>query len=164
MMGWASAPYDPLGADRHPRRAAWMALAGPVSNLLLLVLAAVGIRLGMAAGYFQPPESLVFTRIVTAGGEGTWPALAVFLSVLFTLNLLLFLFNLLPVPPLDGSSVITLLMPEDAARAYNEFMRQPMFGLLGILVAWKLIGEAFWPILVFVVGLLYPGVTYVSTG
>ena len=32
MMGWASAPYDPVWADRHPRRAGWMALAGPASR------------------------------------------------------------------------------------------------------------------------------------
>ena len=38
-MGFASAPYDPAWARRHPRRAAWMALAGPAANLLLVALA-----------------------------------------------------------------------------------------------------------------------------
>src|SRR6266540_7395228 len=36
MMGWASTPYDPLWAERYPRRSAWMSLAGPVSNLMLV--------------------------------------------------------------------------------------------------------------------------------
>src|SRR4029079_6609186 len=37
MMGWAGAPYDPLWAHRHPRRAALMALAGPLANLSLVL-------------------------------------------------------------------------------------------------------------------------------
>ncbi len=48
MIGWASAPYDPLWERRHPRRAAWMALAGPAANFSLMLLAAVGIRIGAA--------------------------------------------------------------------------------------------------------------------
>jgi hypothetical protein len=38
-MGWASAPYDAAWADRHPRRAAWMALAGPAGNMAVALLA-----------------------------------------------------------------------------------------------------------------------------
>ena len=55
MIGWASAPYDPSWAARHPRRAAWMALAGPAANLLLLLTAGAIIRAGMMMGYFEPP-------------------------------------------------------------------------------------------------------------
>lgn len=39
MIGWANTPYDPTWAYAHPRRAAWMSLAGPASNLLLLLMA-----------------------------------------------------------------------------------------------------------------------------
>src|SRR5574337_1031158 len=52
MIGWASAPYDPLWQRRHPRRAAWMALAGPAANFALMLAAAAGIRVGMALGHF----------------------------------------------------------------------------------------------------------------
>ena len=45
MIGWASAPYDPAWRDRHPLRAAWMALAGPVANLTLVLIAALAVRL-----------------------------------------------------------------------------------------------------------------------
>ena len=47
-LGFASAPYDPVWADRYPRRAGWMALAGPAANLLLFLLAAAGLRWGLA--------------------------------------------------------------------------------------------------------------------
>lgn len=160
MMGWASAPYDPWWADRHPRRAAWMALAGPVSNLVLFLASAFVIRLGTALGYFTYPESITFTEITAATAGGPLDSVATLVSVLFTLNLLLFVFNLLPLPPLDGSGVLPLVMPTATAQRYQEFMRQPTWSLLGIFVAWKIVGEIFFPVLVAAVNLLYPGVTY----
>ena len=45
-FGFASAPYDPNWARRHPRRAAWMALAGPGANLALIIIAAILINIG----------------------------------------------------------------------------------------------------------------------
>ena len=108
MVGWASAPYDPLWAERHPRRAAWMALAGPAANLTLLLFAAVMIRVGVWLEYFDAPQVARFTQVVTAAEPGALRALAVVLSITFVLNLILFLFNLIPLPPLDGHGAITL--------------------------------------------------------
>jgi hypothetical protein len=49
MFGWpfgfASTPYDPIWARRYPRRAAWMSLAGPAANLLLVATAGLGLTL-----------------------------------------------------------------------------------------------------------------------
>src|SRR5205085_8307741 len=56
-IGFASAPFDPAWAMRHPRRAAWMALAGPVGNFILVLVAAILLRAGLAAGLFQPPDA-----------------------------------------------------------------------------------------------------------
>ncbi len=162
MMGWASAPYDPWWADRHPRRAAWMALAGPVSNLILTVLAALAIRIGMALGYLEAPARVTFTQVTAASTSGL-EAVATLLSILFTLNLLLFVFNLLPLPPLDGSGVLPLVMKESAAQRYQEFMRQPTWSLIGLIVAWNVFGKIFWPVLLVAVNLLYPGMSYVSS-
>src|SRR5437016_2887234 len=64
MMGWASAPYDPTWAQRHPRRAAWMSVAGPGANLALTILAGLLIHLGILIGVFTHPESANFTHIV----------------------------------------------------------------------------------------------------
>ncbi len=53
IIGWASAPYDPLWERRHPRRAAWMALAGPATNYSLMLIAAIGLRLGWSMGWLH---------------------------------------------------------------------------------------------------------------
>ena len=115
MMGWASAPYDPSWAHRYPRRAAVMALAGPAGNLILVLIAGLLIRLGMAGGVFHAPETIQFTEM-TAASVPWADSLVVPLSVLFSLNLILFLFNLLPLPPLDGSAVLPMFMSDDIAR------------------------------------------------
>ena len=154
MFGWASAPYDPTWAGRHPRRAGAMALAGPLANLLLVVLAGVGIRVGMATGAFVPPERLAYAALVEAPAGGVWSGVAALLSVFFSLNVILFLFNLLPLPPMDGSGVIQLVMPEEVSRRWQMLIRQPMIGIMGILVAWKLFGYVLAPLFVLALSLL----------
>src|SRR5450755_1167436 len=93
MMGWASAPYDPLWSLRYPRRAAWMSLAGPGANYSLAILAAILIHVGMWTGFFVPPQSANFMHVVEATTTGLVSAAATFLSLLFSLNLLLGTFN-----------------------------------------------------------------------
>lgn len=160
MIGWASAPYDPHWALRWPRRSAIMSLAGPAANLLLVVVAATLIYLGRAAEVFRPPATLSFTRVVGVY-EPAWEGPAMVLSILFTLNLLLFLFNLIPVPPLDGSGALGLVLPESTARAYQQMLwGQPMLSLLGIVIAWNVFDHVFPPVFWLAVGLLYPGVQY----
>ncbi len=156
MMGWASAPYDPVWAARHPRRAGWMALAGPVSNLLLVVLSGVLIRVFMAAGVLQMPSQVSFTSIVASVGPGVGEGLATFLSILFTLNLLLFIFNLIPVPPLDGSAVLQLVLKRETALRWQEFMQRPMMGLVGIIIAWRAIPYILGPAFSWSLRALYP--------
>jgi hypothetical protein len=56
MMGWASAPYDPFWAQRHPHRAAWMSLAGPGANFTLTILAALSIHAGLWMGVSWPQD------------------------------------------------------------------------------------------------------------
>ena len=160
MMGWASAPYDPTWAHHHPRRAALMALAGPLANLGLVVVAALGIRAGMAAGAYFPPDHISFSAVTEAAGPGLASSLVAPLSILFSLNLILFVFNLLPLPPLDGSAVVAMLMSDDLARRYQAFLRQPMLSMLGILVAWRVFNPVFAPVHLLALKLLYPGVGY----
>ncbi len=50
MIGWASAPYNPSWQQRYPKRAAWMALAGPAANFALVILAAIAIHVGTSCG------------------------------------------------------------------------------------------------------------------
>ena len=160
MMGWASAPYDPYWADRHPRRAAWMALAGPAANLTVVIACGVAIRLGIAGGTLQAPASATLVVVTEAVQPGAWEGIATLLSILFSLNLLLFTFNLLPLPPLDGSGALPLLLKEEWVRGYQQFMRQPGFGLVGLIVAWTLFGQVFRPLQLLGLNLLYPGSGY----
>ena len=156
MLGWASAPYDPRWQQRYPKRAGWMALAGPGANFILVVLAIAAVRAGILMGAFSIPESVTFAHMVSATRPGFPEGLAQFLSILFSLNLMLGAFNLLPLPPLDGATAIGLLFSERAALRIAEFSRHPMFSLLGILVAWQVFGKLAGPIFRFGAALLYP--------
>jgi Zn-dependent protease len=160
-MGYASAPYNPDWAMKYPRRAAIMALGGPAANLLLVLIAAAALRGGHAAGVFFAPPSVHFGMIADSNAGPTWEAIAKFLSIVFSLNLILFAFNLLPFPPLDGSAAITLLMSPNTTARYQRFMwTTPMIGWVGILLAWKLFGFVFDPVFTAAVNLLYPGANY----
>jgi Zn-dependent protease len=159
MIGWASAPYDPAWQQRYPRRSGWMALAGPAANFTLMILAAIAIRVGLAAGVFQPPSFMSgYSDLVTsASGEPTFVTSA--LSILFVLNLLLGTFNLIPVPPLDGHAGIMVLMSESKAHSYLDWIhRSGSFALIGILIAWQLFDRIFEPVFVFAFHALYLGV------
>jgi Zn-dependent protease len=160
MIGWGSAPYDPTWQQRYPRRAAWMALAGPLANFVLVLIAAAAIWIGVSAGVFYAPESIKFTQVVASHETGVPHALATFFSILFTLNLLLGTFNLLPVPPLDGNTAIGLFLSERAALKFAELSHNQIFSLIGLLAAWKIFDVLFRPIFTFALNLLYPGSHY----
>ena len=145
VMGWASAPYNPQWSARYPKRAAWMAAAGPASNFVLAIMAGILIRSGISLGWLSP-GSPGFDSFVVAAEGGPMQVAAAMLSILFSLNLLLGVFNLFPIPPLDGHAVLPLFLPEKWAAAYSDWMRQPMLSLVGLVVAWRLIGTVFYPL------------------
>ena len=157
MIGWASIPYDPQWAYDNPRSSAKMSAAGPAANLLLALLAAVAIRLGMMWGYFFPPDSIDFAHVIGANGGGTLTTVAAFINVMFSLNLLLFIFNLLPLPPLDGSGVVPMFLREDHARKYLTLVRNPSFSFLGIVVAWNIFDYVYHPLHLAFINLLFLG-------
>jgi Zn-dependent protease len=146
MMGWASAPYDPLWERRHPRRSGWMALAGPAANFLLMLIAVGGLQLGAAEGWFHPDP-------ITGHRDFAATTLLIF----FSLNLLLGTFNLLPVSPLDGSTVILLFMSEKSAQRYLDWLRGSGMAMAGLLVGILVFRYIYGPIYACVSGLLLPG-------
>jgi len=159
MIGWASAPYDPYWEDRNRRKAALMALAGPAANLALILLAALCIRGGMLLGYFHAPEQITFNR-VTAAEPGFANSISILLSILFSLNIVLLVFNLIPLPPLDGSSIVTFFLSDYTARRYNAAIQQPSYRLIGLVVAWHIVGFILGPVHTTALNILYPGAGY----
>jgi Zn-dependent protease len=155
MIGWASAPYNFGWALTYPRRSAVMALGGPAANLLLLLLSAIIIRLGLNFGLFIPPDYVSFSHIIVSTSDGALATVASFLDVFFSLNLILFMFNLLPIPPLDGSGIAPLFLNTKTAQKYLLFIRKPAFAFLGLFVAWKLFGAIYEPIHLACVNLLF---------
>ena len=101
LIGWAKpVPVDARNL-RHPRRDfALVALAGPVSNLILATLAAIAFEiLAKTSGYVNIGGQILITAVL--------------------LNVLLALFNMFPIPPLDGGNVLMGLVPLRTARAIN---------------------------------------------
>jgi Zn-dependent protease len=160
-IGFASAPYDPAWALRYPKRSALMSLAGPASNLLLVLFATLLIRLGVMAGLLSAPEHISFGHVTAAVGGGWLESAAFLVGAIFSMNLLLATFNLLPVPPLDGSGVVPLFLSEPTARKYLQALRNMRgVGLIGLFLAWQLFGRVFSPLFFRALVLLYPGVSY----
>lgn len=160
MIGWASAPYDPRWARVYPQRSAIMSLAGPLANLLVVVAAALAIRLGIALDLLYAPDSLNLSHIAASHQDGAMAGVATLLSILFSLNLLLFTFNLIPLPPLDGSGIIPLLLSRKRAVAYMDFIHNNPLSFIGIFFAWELFDYLFDPVHLLFVNLLYPGYGY----
>jgi len=160
MIGWASTPYDPYWARANRRQAALMALAGPAANLILVIIAGLLIHLGMLLGIFTQPEAANWTHTTAATSPGIAAGAAIVVSLLFSLNLILLVFNLLPLPPLDGSEVVSLFLNDTTAERYREFMAQPYASLIGLIVAWNLMGYILGPVQILALKLLYPGAGY----
>jgi len=160
-LGWASTPYDPYWAARHPRRAATMAAAGPAGNLLIALVAFAAIKVGLLGGLFVSPEHVSFHHVVEAANGAAWlSGLGDLLTVLLMLNALLFVFNMLPLPPLDGASAIGGLLPERAALAVRGFLSNPAFSLLGFLVAWQIFPHFASPFFDALLKLVHPADEY----
>ena len=160
MIGWASTPYNPQWALQYPRRSAWMSLAGPAANFLLVLAAALAIRTGLAFHVFEAPGRIGFSRVTDAGVSGIFFFLAKMVSIFFSLNLLLCIFNLLPLPPLDGSGFILFFMNSEGAAKCLNFMRNPTMNYIGLMISWRVFDVIYPPIQLFAVNLLYPGMGY----
>ncbi len=157
MIGWASAPFDARWQYRHPRRAAWMALAGPLANFAIVVVVGILIRALIMTGALSMPNTISFVSIVAGPEPGAPHPLAIGLSILFALNLWLGVFNLIPVPPLDGITVLGLFLSDDRARAVNEFMRGGPIAFVGLFLAWRLSQFLVRPAFSLAIDVLYPG-------
>jgi len=160
MIGWASAPFDYNWAAKNMKKSAVMSLAGPAANFILFFIAALIIKIGYAYGIFEAPESINFSHVTTGAQGSFWGPLTPILSIFFSLNLILMLFNLLPFPLFDGSSILLFFVKGKKAEKVFEFIHNPGFKFLSILVAWRIFDHFFDPVHLFAINHLYPGVFY----
>ena len=113
---------------RHPKRdMALVAAAGPGANLLMALAWGLLIRLGLSLG--EPGIALVYMGV--AG---------------ITINIILMVLNLLPLPPLDGGRVVTGLLPGPWAYRFSRIEPYGFFILIGLLVT-GLLGLVLWPVI-----------------
>jgi Zn-dependent protease len=161
IVGWASTPYNIKWANSNPKKAGIMAAAGPLSNLILLLFTALIIRIGIGYNLFYPhPYNVSMASLVEATENGQLEIVAKILSIMFSMNLILFLFNILPMPPLDGSGILPIFFNDERGKRYLNAIRNPGFAFIGIFVIWKLMGFVVLEIFIFAVNLLYPGGNY----
>ncbi|MCA9369015.1 MAG: site-2 protease family protein [Pseudomonadales bacterium] len=139
-FGWGKpVQFDPFNLKEPKRDTALIALAGPASNILLAILLGIGLSLLPATGVLAP-------------------ILARFMVFTLYINVMLAIFNLVPVYPLDGSKIFEALLPPDTALAYEQFMhRYGSIVLLMLIVPWSgtsAVSTLISPIINFIVTLL----------
>ncbi|GAB3656977.1 site-2 protease family protein [Ramlibacter alkalitolerans] len=134
LFGYAKPVPVNFGALRHPKRdSVWVALAGPASNFIQAILWA-----------------LLFTVLVAAGVDERFFLLMAKAGVLS--NLVMWAFNLFPLPPLDGGRVLVGVLPARQAYALSRIEPWGFFIVMGLVVAgvvstfWlrPLIGAGYW--------------------
>lgn len=134
-FGWAKpVPVNPFffNGDRT-KGMMLVSVAGPVTNLLLSFIA-----------YFI---------YAAGGGFVTVPFLNVFLTQMIVLNIYLAIFNLIPVPPLDGSKILAGFLPRAAAYKYLTTVEQYGFIILLVLIVFNITDMILVPIAKFVLNL-----------
>lgn len=110
-------PVDPFNLKEGRKDMALVSLAGPLTNVVIAVIASFLIKFLFL---MQDGSLLIFT-------------IAGFLRIIVQLNLLLAIFNLIPIPPLDGSKIFALLLPEEHANAYLSLGSIGMFIIFFLL-------------------------------
>ena len=107
-------PVDPFNLRDGRRDLALVALSGPITNFLIAAIAALVLKFG--GPFITSPliEGIVYSIV--------------------QLNLLLGIFNLIPIPPLDGSKVFSLFLPEDSAKTYLSMGAYGMFIIFFLLL------------------------------
>jgi len=145
VIGWAKPVPVNLNRLRHPQRDfAIIAAAGPTSNILIAVVAAIVFRVMTADTTLELGH--------TAVGPGLG---ALIVRDVVQINVLLAVFNMLPVPPLDGGNVLAGLLPPRAAEIFAG-MRSYGFIVLYALMFTGVLSRLILPPAFFLIGLLVP--------
>jgi len=122
-FGWAKpVPVNPAYFKDPRKDMLWVALAGPATNLGLAIISAIVAKLLWALASLLPYSTVAEAFLV--------PLNAMLIASVW-INLVLCIFNFLPIPPLDGSRILSGILPDDLARSYQQVER---YGFIIILV------------------------------
>ncbi len=130
VLGWARpTPVNPLKWRDKDKANIWVSAAGVIGNAAIALVAAVLIRVLLAGGVLE----LVGTAKAAVASESEFAVGAVnLLYVFFTMNVGLAIFNLLPIPPLDGSKILGSLLPRSFESAFEAVER---YGFVLLILA-----------------------------
>lgn len=144
-FGWAKpVPVNP-GYFKDPKRdMLWVALAGPVTNLGLAFISAA-----LAKGLWFVASELPYSTTA----EAILVPLNAMLIASVWINLVLCIFNFLPIPPLDGSKILMGLLPNRMAASYMQLERFGFIIILGLAFT-GVLGKVIIPVISFANGLL----------
>ncbi|HEX9013435.1 MAG TPA: site-2 protease family protein, partial [Anaerolineaceae bacterium] len=128
-FGWAKpVPINPYALTRRtPAGVMWVSLAGPASNFLMAMIAAIPLRLGLVPVAFTQPRALI-------------PTPYAFLSEFIWINLALLVFNLIPLAPLDGEKVAEYFLPPNIARYWEAIRPYGPVILIALLFLGPMVG------------------------
>ncbi len=120
VFGWAKAiPVDTRNFKNPKKDMAWVAIAGPTANLLMAFGWAAIIKVGMIVETMGPGAGQF---LIYSGIAGV------------SINLILMVLNLIPIPPLDGSRVLTAFLPPALGWQYNRMEPYGFFVILGLML------------------------------
>jgi Zn-dependent protease len=142
-FGWAKpVQFDPYNLENPRRDAAIISIAGPASNMILAIIFSLILRVGAFAN-----ANLFFLIPV--------------LTPIITLNVVLAIFNLIPIHPLDGGKILVGLLPRDLAIEAEDLLRRYGIFILFLLIfpignGGNALGSLITPVIRFVLGLLLP--------
>jgi Zn-dependent protease len=126
-FGWGKpVPVDTRRLSRGHTDIALVAVAGPLSNLIFAFLLAIPFKAGLMV-----PAGLSLNRVARVMTGGFSDGIADILALVIFFNLMLGVFNLLPLAPLDGSRIVAGLVPKEHTAAYTKLQRSGP----GLLVA-----------------------------
>jgi Zn-dependent protease len=133
-FGWGKpVPVNPNVA-RNPRAAmAVIAGAGPVSNFIVAAVAGLPLQLGIVP--WLPPFNVSVIDSLIFGGWTVEDYVGLYLSAIVLISIILGVFNLLPIFPLDGHRVIPAFLDDASARSYMRFQARYGFLILIVLIA-----------------------------
>ncbi len=130
-FGWGKpVPVNPSAIPNPKRAMAIIAGAGPVSNFLGAAVAGLPLQSGLVP--WQSPFSNHVVNSLIRGGWGAEEYIGLYLSAIVLISIILGVFNLLPIAPLDGHRLVPAFLDDASARSYMQF--QARYGIIILIV------------------------------